>query len=90
MLDLENIEKLNREDLSKAINFLIESDFYALVQLLYRIDINENKLKETLHNNAEKNAGDVIADMIIERQQQKENLRKMFKQQNDIPDDEKW
>jgi hypothetical protein len=90
MLDLENIEKLNREDLSKAINYLIESDFHALIQLLYRIDINENKLKETLHNNSEKNAGDVIADMIIERQQQKEKLRKIFKQQNDIPDDEKW
>ena len=90
MLDLENIENLNRADLSKAINFLIESDFHALVQLLYRIDINENKLKETLHNNSEKNAGDMIADMIIERQQQKEKLRKMFKQQNDIPDDEKW
>jgi hypothetical protein len=90
MLDLENIEKLNKEDLSKAINYLIETDFHALIQLLYKIDINEHKLKQALQNNAEKNAGDIIADMIIERQQQKEIFRKMFKQQNDIPDNEKW
>ena len=86
----KNIEKLNKEDLSKAINYLIETDFHALIQLLYKIDINEHKLKQALQNNAEKNAGDIIADMIIERQQQKEIFRKMFKQQNDIPDNEKW
>lgn len=90
MLTLENIEKLSKADLSKAINYLIETDFYALIQLLYRIDINENKLKETLRNNTDKNAGDIIADMIIERQQQKQALRKMFKQQNKPSDEDAW
>ncbi len=90
MLTLENIEKLSKADLSKAINYLIETDFYALIQLLYRIDINENKLKETLRNNTDKNAGDIIADMIIERQQQKQVLRNMFKQQNKPSDEDAW
>ncbi len=90
MLNIENIEKLSKADLSKAINYLIETDFYSLIQLLYRIDINENKLKETLRNNTDKNAGDIIADMIIERQQQKQVLRNMFKQQNKPSDEDAW
>jgi hypothetical protein len=90
MLDLENIEKLNKADLSNAITYLMETDFHALLLLLYRIDINEHTLKENLQKNPVANAGDVIADMIIERQNQKEQLRKMFKQQDNIPEDEKW
>ena len=88
MLDLENIEKLNKADLSNAITYLMETDFHALILMLYRIDINEHSLKENLKKNPVANAGDVIADMIIERQSQKEQLRKMFKQQDDIPEDE--
>jgi hypothetical protein len=90
MLDLAQIEKLNKVDLSNAINSLIEQDFHALVQILYRLDINENLLKQTLHDNPDSDAGALIADMIIQRQIQKEEFRKQFKQQNDIAEEDKW
>ena len=51
MLDLENIAKLSKQDLANAINYLIEEDFHALIQVLYRLDINEKLLKQTLHDN---------------------------------------
>jgi hypothetical protein len=90
MLDLQNIEKLTKEDLSKAINHLIEMDFNALVNLLYRVDVDEKQLKQLLQSNTEMKAGDIIADLIILRLQQKANSRSRFKQQTDVPDDEKW
>lgn len=88
--DLQHIEKLDKENLSKAINFLIENDFNALINLLYKIDVDEKQMKLHLQNNMESTAGDVIADLIIRRQQQKQNTRKQFNQQTNIPDEEKW
>ena len=90
MLDLENIDKLSKQDLANAINYLIEEDFHALIQVLYRLDINEKLLKQTLHDNKEEDAGVMIADMIIKRQTQKEKFKKQFKQQNDIAEEDKW
>ena len=90
MLDLENINNLKRQDLANAINDLIEEDFYALIQVLYRLDIDEKLVKQTLHDNEEKDAGLLIADLIIQRQQQKEEIKKQFLKQKDIPEDEKW
>lgn len=89
-LDISLIEKMSRKDLANAINYLIEQDFHALINILYRLDIDEAVLKKTLHDNDDKDAGALIADMIIERQIQKEKLKKQFKQQDDIAEDEKW
>lgn len=90
MLDLQTIEKLSQEDLSKAINHLIETDFNALINLLYKIDIDEKQLKLHLQNSTESNAGEIIAGLIIQRQQQKQTTRKQFNRQTNIPDEEKW
>ena len=90
MLDLENINKLSKLDLANVIDNLIEEDFYALIQVLYRLDIDEKLLKQTLHDNKEEDAGLMIADMIIQRQIQKEAFKKQFRQENDIADEDKW
>jgi hypothetical protein len=77
--------------LSKEINRLIHWDFARLVSLLYRIDINESKLKALLQENKEADAGRIIGWMILERQKQKKQSREMFtKDENGIPDDQKW
>jgi hypothetical protein len=79
-----------RVRLVEEINKLIESDFPALVQLLYRIDVNEQKLKQLLRDNPSTDAAQLIADMLVERQIQKQQLRQSFS--SGIPDDgeEKW
>lgn len=77
-------------ELAHHINHLIQHNFPRLVQLLYRIDINEAQLKKLLQQNPEADAGEIIAALIIERQEQKIKTRSSFPSAGDIPDDEKW
>ena len=78
------------EALAEGINYLIQADFARLLNILYRIDISEQTLKQTLEQQADKDAGLLIADLIIERQLQKQKMRAQFKPQQNIPDDDKW
>jgi hypothetical protein len=59
------------QSLAAYLNHLILTDFEALVQLLYRIDVSEEKLKKLLRDNPEMDAGLMIAALIIERQKEK-------------------
>ncbi|MBK8522102.1 MAG: hypothetical protein IPL54_14950 [Chitinophagaceae bacterium] len=78
-------------ELAAYINNLIKNDFDKLVAYLYRIDVNEEKLKTLLQKNPDEDAGNIIAALIIERQQQKIKWRKQFSQQMGDPnEEEKW
>lgn len=79
-----------RDQISLYINALITSDFSGLLSLLYRLDISEKKLKQLLNDSPQILAGEIISEMIIERQLQKIAARKRFKQYPDIPEEEKW
>ena len=77
--------------LASYINQLIGSDFEKLITYLYRIDVNEQKLKSLLQQFPLQDAGNIIASMIIERQEQKIRSRELFSQQNnDFDGEEKW
>ena len=80
-----------RAELSAYINSLIKSDFERLISYLYRIDVHEQKLKTLLREYPGEDAGDIIASLIIERQQQKIKTREQFSQRdNDVREEEKW
>ena len=79
-----------RHRLSTFINALIEKDFNALVQLLYRIDVNEKKLKGLLNQHEDKDASSIIADLIIERQMQKMETKKQFRDKGEVSNEEAW
>lgn len=64
---LHEIEQLSPTDLIVYINDCINHDFNKLVQLLYRIDVSENKLKTILQSNPTEDAAKLIAAVIIER-----------------------
>jgi hypothetical protein len=64
---LHEIEQLSPNDLIVYINECINNDFNKLVQLLYRIDVSENKLKTILQSNPSEDAAKLIAAVIIER-----------------------
>lgn len=87
-------EKITREELevklADHINQLINNNFQQLIYLLYRIDINEGKLKQLLQENPGENAGRMIAQLIIDRQLKKIKTRASFRSNDQIPDDEKW
>jgi hypothetical protein len=80
-----------REKLIFLINELIQKDFDALVQLLYRVDVFEKKIRHHLKENSASSAAPVIADLIIERQLEKIESRKKFSKNNSKEcDEEKW
>ena len=79
--------------LSEKVNAMIQNDFQTLLQLLYRIDVNEEKLRHLLEQNTDEDAGRIIARLIIERQTQKiESRRQYRKDTSETPGDqaEKW
>lgn len=77
------------ELLAEKVNAMIQTDFGALVQLLYRVDVNEARLRGLLQENAEEDAGRVIARLILQRQWQKIETRRQFRQDTNS-DEERW
>ena len=78
-------------ELATYINNLIKNDFDKLITYLYRIDVNEQKLKSLLQQTPNEDAGNIIATLIIERQQQKIKIRQQFSQRkHDVDEEEKW
>jgi len=73
-----SLEELHHR-LAGYINQLMVNDFSRLLNLLYRIDVNEEKLKTSLKEFYDKDAADVIATLVIERQLQKILLREQYK-----------
>jgi hypothetical protein len=77
--------------LADKINGLIKNNFDHLVYILYRVDVDEAKLKNVLKENPQQDAGKIIARLLIERQLQKIILRKQFtKKEDGINEEDKW
>jgi hypothetical protein len=90
LIDQKNEEEL-RQKLIVLINELIIKDFHALIQLLYRIDVYEKKIRLYLNKNTNADSAAIIADLIIERQLEKMESRKKFSEnQSRESEEEKW
>jgi hypothetical protein len=76
----------------QKINYWINNDFEHLLYLLYRIDVHEDKVRSMLKSQKGGDAATIIADLIIERQQQKVKSRKLFhfSRPEDISEEEAW
>ena len=79
-----------RTQLEAYINELIQVDFPKLVDLLYRIDISEKKLKELFASQQNKDSASIITDLIIERQLQKWIGRQNQSPATDISEEDRW
>jgi hypothetical protein len=79
-----------KADVIQYINYLLVHDFNKLIQILYRVDVNEQKLKELLQANAQTDAAIIIADLLIERQEEKLKTKEAFRSNNDIAEEDKW
>lgn len=91
---LFEIPEGNQDDFERLlvgrINYLAGNDFPALVNLLYRIDVSEQKVIQVLKDRPDMDAGALIASLIIERMLEKAKNRDNFRPNSPIPDDEKW
>ncbi len=89
-VDITNIEKFSKEDLIVFIKQLINNNFEKLIFLLYRIDVNENKIKQLLDKSTI-NTEELIAQAIIDRIAEKKITKEKYKQQQqDIDEEDKW
>src|SRR4028118_1711142 len=83
-----------RKDFEQAltvyINGLIQYRFNQLVQLLYRLDVDEEQLKTLLKTYEKENAGSIIAHLIIKRQLEKLESRNKQTRREDIPEEDRW
>ena len=79
----ENISQQELQDkLFSFINDLIQNDFQRLVAILYKVDVDENKLKRILKEETDKDAAGIIAKLIIEREMDKVETRRKYKGKN--------
>ena len=79
------------EFLTERINFLIVNDFNKLIYILYRADINEQKLNKLLAENKKENAGKIIAALFIQRHLEK--IKSRMENKTNVSNDteeERW
>jgi hypothetical protein len=88
--DIIRWEGMSLEELSNEINQLIVHDFAALIQILYRLDVSEAKLKMVLSENPKQDAGKLIAALIIERLKKREEMKKQFPGEKNISEEDRW
>lgn len=69
--------------LSKAISKMIDTDFNGLLNALYRVDVNESKLKIAIAQCAPGDVPDIIAEMVIQRIIQKMEFRRKYSEGRD-------
>ncbi len=74
-LDISNLNKL-KEWLAHEIQLLLDHDFQRFLNMLYRIDVDEQKAKEAF---ADKDPSMKLAELIIERELQKVESRRKYK-----------
>jgi hypothetical protein len=78
--DIDNLatEALMRARLIEAFAYLLDNDISKMMNILYRTDVDEVKLKALLISNSELPSAEVIADAYIARQKQKIETRKKY------------
>lgn len=89
------IKKDNSSDLKQIIiervRELVHSDFHKLINILYRMDVSEIKLRKKLEENPDNDAGLIITELMIERQAQKIKTRRETERRDEnIGEEDKW
>lgn len=80
-----------RNRLAELLNHMILHDFEGLVQLLYRQDVPERQVRLLLQQHAQQDAGQLLAELLVQRQCEKEAARKQYRQPDeDIPEADRW
>ena len=79
--DYERLEEF-RKYLTDKMKDMLDKNYNLLINTLYRIDISENKLAELFSAKNKDSIPQKLADLIIERQIEKINYRKRYREGN--------
>tara|TARA_R110000823_G_scaffold189538_1_gene321385 strand:- start:146 stop:454 length:309 start_codon:yes stop_codon:yes gene_type:complete len=64
--------------LSKVISYMLDREFERLLQICYRIDLGEEKLKKILHESEPDRLALDLAQALWNRQKQKVEIRRRY------------
>ena len=79
--DYERLEEF-RKYLTDKMKDMLDKNYNLLINTLYRIDISEKKLAELFSAKNKDSIPQKLADLIIERQIEKINYRKRYREGN--------
>ncbi len=71
-------EDMLRARLIEAFAYLLDNNISKMMNILYRTDVDEEKLKKLLISNSDLPSAEVIAEAYISRQKQKIETRKKY------------
>lgn len=74
-------EDAQKSELERIINYLLDHDMERLLQVLYRIDVHEEKVKEVMTTYAVEELAAELAQLVIERLRQKVYYRNKYGRQ---------
>lgn len=77
-LDVENPEIISL--IQEVIDHLLHDDYQKLMNLLYRIDLSERKIRALRNYDPTMPERDVITFLIIQREMQKVMFREMYRE----------
>lgn len=87
LTDIVNEDMLQAK-LEELVSWLLDKDFEKLLWILYRVDVDEQRTKEILAQHVPADAPHILATLILERQKQKEEIRRSFQQAPVADEDE--
>jgi hypothetical protein len=90
MQDIQELLSLKEADLTNYMQELIDRNMPALLQLLYRLDIDEDKLKTYLANNSISDSATIISTLILDKLHYIKETRLKNRGEHNIPESEKW
>jgi hypothetical protein len=76
--DLATLEEL-KIYLTEKLTYLLENKYDTLINILYKIDVSEEKLSGLFSDTNREFIPEVLAELIIERQLQKVKFRQLYK-----------
>ena len=78
----EKVEEFDEEQaisvLSKIIAYMLDREFERLLQICYRIDLGEEKLKKILHESEPDQVAGDLANALWTRQKKKVEIRQRY------------
>ncbi|MCH7413442.1 hypothetical protein MM213_08100 [Belliella sp. R4-6] len=83
--NLQTREQVELEDqlfelLTPILRQMLNRDFERLLQICYRIDLDEHKLKQILNESNPEQMAEELAEAIIKRQMKKIEIRRKYSQ----------
>ncbi|HLG32697.1 MAG TPA: hypothetical protein VI362_06630 [Ignavibacteriaceae bacterium] len=81
LIPVKEVETIDRfkKYLTERLTYLLENKYDVLINILYRIDVNEEKLAKLFSEKKRDSIPEALADLIIERQLQKAKMRQQYR-----------